>query len=264
MKKVFAIDAYKLPVEKSEPSVNLADYSILLYGQEKIGKTTFAAQFEDALFLMCEPGGKALSIFKKDIFSWDDFIAYAKLLKKDKRFKTIVVDTVDVLYPMCERSVCAKLGVSDIQDAEWGKGWRALAVEFSRWMSFIQKLDKGVIFISHATEKEIKFRGGGSVHRTVPTMPKGAAAVLEPMVDIWAYYKHGRNGERSILIQGDEEVSAGSRAEGHFLGVNSIPGGKSAKETYQNFVAGFNNKLVAVKPRLTMKLKKIGGSNVIR
>lgn len=256
MKKEIAKPMYLLPTEKTTPSTRLADYSILLYGEEKIGKTSLAAQFEDPLFFMCEPGALALSIYKRDIFSWEDFVGYTKSLTKDKKFKTIVVDTVDVLYPMMERFVCKSLGIDDPTEAGYGKGFRKLDLEFSKWMSFLLKLGKGVIFISHATEKEVENREGDTIRRTIPTMPKGAAKILEPMVSIWAYYKYKRGGERSIILSGSETISAGSRAKGHFLGLNEIPGGKSEEEAYKNFVAGFNNKLVVERPRLTMKLKK--------
>lgn len=246
---------YSLPLERTIPSPNLSDYSMLLYGEEKIGKTSLAAQFEKALFLMCEPGGKALSIFKQDIFNWDDFVGYVKALRKDTRFKTVVVDTVDVLYPMMERAVCKELGIDDPTDAGYGKGFRKLDLEFSKWMTFLLKLGKGVIFTSHATEKEVENRSGETIHRTQPTMPKGAAKILEPMVDIWAFYKYRTNGARSIIIAGSDTISAGSRAKGHFLGVREIPAGKSEEEAYKNFVDAFNNKLVIEPPKLKLKMK---------
>jgi len=55
-----------LPTKKSAPATDLRELSALYYGREKIGKTSFLAEFEDNLFLMCEPGSKGLSILKRD------------------------------------------------------------------------------------------------------------------------------------------------------------------------------------------------------
>ena len=52
------MEIIKLPTKKSKIESDLSKYSILLYGKIKIGKTSLAAQFPDALFLMTEPGGK--------------------------------------------------------------------------------------------------------------------------------------------------------------------------------------------------------------
>lgn len=248
-----------LPKEKTTPSKNLSDYSILLYGEEKIGKTSFAAQFPDAIFLMCEPGSKALSIYSRNVNSWADLKGYLKLLAKDKRFKTIVIDTVDVAAVMCEKYCAAKLGVEDIQDAEYGKGWRKLKAEMSQWLTFAGNMGKGIVYISHSTEKEIKNRAGGSRHRVVPTMDKRAAEIMEAYVDIWCYYRYETDGSRTLQIRGTEEVAAGVRTKKNFLGISEIPGGKSEEEAYKNFVDAFENRLSTEKPRLKLKMKIGGG-----
>lgn len=248
---------YLLPTEKTQPSKDLSDYSILLYGEEKIGKTTFASQFPDAIFLMCEPGSKALSIYSRPVNSWADLKGYLKVLAKDKKFKTIVIDTVDVAANMCEKYCAAKLGVEDIQDAEYGKGWRKLKAELSQWLTFAGNMGKGIIYISHSTEKEIKNRSGGSRHRVVPTMDKRASEIMEAYVDIWAYYKYESDGSRTLLIKGTEEVAAGTRTKKNFLGISEIPGGKSEEETYKNFVDAFHNRLsTAEQPRKKFTIGK--------
>lgn len=243
-----------LPTKRSEASKNLEDYSILMYGEEKIGKTSLCSMFQDAVFLMCEPGGKALNLYKVDIFSWEDFISCTRLLKQDKKFKNIVVDTVDVLYPMMQRFVGKREGFDDPADVGYGKGFRQLDLEFSKWMTYLLKLGKGVIFTSHATEKEYETREGKTVDKTVPTMPGGARKILEPMVDIWACYRYAKDGKREIVVQGSDRISAGSRAKGHFVGVPRIPAGDSEEEAYKNFVDAFNNKLPKLE-NVNMKMK---------
>lgn len=256
----------ELPTEKSVPSNNLSDYTILLYGQEKIGKTSFAAQFPDAMFLFFEPGGKDLAVYKKEIDNWSHFRLILANLEKDTRYKNIIFDTADVAHAMCSKWSCEKLGIDDPEEAEFGKGWRKIRTEFASAVLRLTKTGKGVIFLSHGTEKQTKIRGE-KVDRTVPTMPKQAREILEALVDVWVYYRYtDARGGREFVIRGNEVISAGTRARSHFIGIDRIPAGKDEKQAYQNFVAAFENKLttgqkheapapVAVAPKAPAKFK---------
>ena len=53
-----------LPTAKTQPKPDLADLTVLVYGQTKIGKSTFCAQSEGALFLATEPGLNALDVYQ--------------------------------------------------------------------------------------------------------------------------------------------------------------------------------------------------------
>lgn len=230
----------KLPTEPSHPLDELAEHSMLWYGREKIGKTSLAAMFERAYFLMCEPGGKDLTIFKNDINDWYQFKGAVAALKSDKRYKTVVVDTVDKAYDFCQDAVCAQLAIDHPSDEEWGKGWGRVKSEFSETMTSLLHLGKGVIFTSHAVEREIKRRGGNNTTRTMPTMAAGARAVIEPMVDIWAYMAYDANGDREMVIRGDDVIAAGHRLRKRFIGIEKIPMGKTPEQAYKNFMAAWN------------------------
>jgi hypothetical protein len=229
----------KLPTSLSEPSSNLQDYSMLWFGREKIGKTTLGSMFPDSLFLMCEPGGKALRIHKIDIHNWYEFKGAVAEVLKDKRYRTIIVDTVDKAYDYCQEAVCLNLAIEHPSEEEWGKGWGKVRTEFAQMMTALAHCGKGLILTSHARETEIKRRGGASTTRITPTMAAGARGVLEPMVDIWAYFTYTDDGGREIWLRGDEVVAAGHRLQDHFVGVDRVNMGKSAQEGYQAFMAAW-------------------------
>ena len=246
-----------LPENPSKPETDLGKYSTLLYGREKIGKTSFAAQFPDAFFLMCEPGGKALSIYKRNVMNWAQLRGYVDLLEQNKgQFKTVVVDTVDMAAQMCVKYVCEKLAISHPSDEEWGKGWQAVTDEMSSVMSRLLKLGRGVIFISHSKEKELKKRNGTSSHRVIPTMPSQARTVLEPMVDIWAYYCYTDEGKRTLHICGDEHIAAGHRLVDRFKNIKEIPMGSSPLKAYENFLAAFENRLASQNGGMKVKVRE--------
>lgn len=248
-----------LPTERSEPKDKLQDYSILLYGMKKIGKTTLSSMFPKALFLFCEPGGKALSVYGRPVRNWKEFKSYVKLVCKSKEFENIIIDTADYAYDYCADYICKKLVIDHPSDEDWGKGWKAVKTEMALEVNRLLHSGKGVIFISHSRDEEIKKHNGGTFNKTSSTLSKQAKELLEGLVDIWAYYTY--EGEKRVLIiRGDDYVDAGHRVEGRFqytdgTPVRKVPMGNSKEEAYKNLVAAFDNELP--KPKLKKKLKVV-------
>jgi hypothetical protein len=210
--------ALSLPTEKSSPTLTASSAKVLLYGWPKIGKTTLAAGLdpEHTLFLATEPGHGALSIFKVDIGSWQDFRNVGALLSGDthaKEFNTVVIDTVDELFRMCEEYVLADLGISHASDAGYGKGWAAISNEWRLRISKFANLGFGTWFISHAKDVEIEQRVG-KLTKTVPTLPGRGWDFLEGFCDyiLFATSEQTPDGEQRILhTSAAEHYIAGGR-----------------------------------------------------
>lgn len=256
-----------LPTERSAALPRLQDYSILLFGEKKIGKTDLSAQFPKTFHMMFEPGGKAQEIYQRPVNTWKEFKAYVRLLKKDRSFLTATVDTVDMAYVRCFEYMCQKLGMDHPSDEAYGKGWSAIRGEFTSEMTTLMSLGKGVIFISHATEKEIKTRGGDKYEKIMPTLAGQGRDVIEGMVDLWLYYGYdGR--DRVLTITGNDHIGAGHRLKKNFRypdgsPIHEISMGDNAEESYTNLVAAFNNKLSKPRaeepePKKIFSLKKKG------
>jgi len=267
-------EAGMLPTELSSPMTALSDYSILLYGQEKVGKTTLAAMFPEALFLMTEPGGKSLRIFQVPILSWRELQDVLVEVSRTKRFRTLVLDTADLAYRMCEQHVCKKLGITHASDETWGKAWGLIRNEFQLTMAKMASLGRGCVFISHAHEQEVRKRSGISTHRTVPTMANIAQSTLEPMADFWVFYGTDKHGARMLHIRPDADISGGIRTgieeedqkfrytDGTPIAV--VPMGTSPKEAYDNFVAAFENRLPRKKGGIQPPDKSASGKRKLR
>src|SRR5690606_36608093 len=102
-------------------SVSLLDYTWLIHGERKIGKTTLLSRFENPFFLMFEPGAKALSLKKRDVQSWKEFEGYIKLLEENPGYSRMnVIDTGDMCYAQCLLQAKKDLGLEDIRDKAWG------------------------------------------------------------------------------------------------------------------------------------------------
>lgn len=252
---------FTLPKEKSVPCDKLQDYSSLIYGRKKIGKTTLSSMFKKAFFMLCEPGGKALSLFARPVRNWLEFKAYVRLICKSKEFENVVIDTADYSYEYCFDYQCKKMVIDHPSDEAWGKGWKAIKKEYASEINKLLHSGKGVIFISHAREEEIKKRGGETSNRTASTLSGQAKELLEGLVDIWAFYTY-EGDQRVLIIQGDDYIDAGHRVEGRFLysdgtPIRRIQMGNSKEEAYENFVAAFENRIEkpakAVKKKIVLK-----------
>lgn len=244
-KQTPAMESLTLPSEVSSPSEDLGDYTTLIYGEKKIGKTSLAAQFPDALFLMFEPGGKGLRIFQREIRTWKDFTGYLKLLGETDRFKTIVIDTIDLAYERCFQHVCWIEGFTHPQDEAFGKGWKAIETEFRTQLTKLLQSGRGVVFLSHADEREFQERTGSKYNKIIPSMPKQARTFIAGVVDIIAYYGY-YGKDRLMTIQGSDTVDAGHRIGEAFRTttgehVHSIPMGRSPEEAYANLIKAFGN-----------------------
>lgn len=159
---------------------------MLIFGPPKIGKTTLCSGFPKTIFLATEKGYSALKIYKVDIAIWEDFKEVVKLLvkdKKNKKFKTIVVDTVDILANLCNAYVCDDLGIKHISDEKWAKGYDMFKKEFERELNKLFMSNYAIIFLSHTKLADVSTSSGG-ITKTIPTMPNSARAVIIPKVSV--------------------------------------------------------------------------------
>lgn len=215
-----------LPGHKTPANVGIETSKILIYGDQKIGKSTLASQLnpDETLFLATEPGLAAIEAFQLPIGSWEEFLAAgAELAKGKHQFKLLIVDTVDALASMCEEYVVKGLAAAENIDPtkyvhasefEWGKGWDAIAAEFRLRVSKLCNLGMGVVFISHTKEGSMK-RHGLEITTYGPDVgKKGMRKWLLGYVDFIAHAtKSDKDGatERVLQLQPTETVHAGMR-----------------------------------------------------
>src|SRR5205085_10859163 len=97
---------------------------ILLYGVEKIGKSSLAAKFPMPLFLDVERGTHQLDVDRLDIETADELDkALAEVAKNDHDYKTLVIDSVDWAERLLADKVCAKNKWESIEEPGYGKGF---------------------------------------------------------------------------------------------------------------------------------------------
>ena len=243
----------ELPTMLSVPSDNLGDYSWLIYGTKKIGKTSLAGQFEDALFMMFEPGGKALSIYQVDCSSWEKALGYLALLEKQckqglLKYRTIVIDTGFEAFQKCFTFVCDKENIEYPRMDNFGKDWRKIGNEFRSFHNRIAGLSVGLVVLCHEKLKESMTRTGNKFDMVTPNLSSVADDYYRATIDNVAWY-HYRNRERFLLIKGSDYALAGTAVQSNkcFLTVageqiHAIPMGDSAEGGFNFIKRAFANK----------------------
>lgn len=173
-----------LPTDRSKTNADLARQTILVYGPPKIGKSSFASRFPEAVFLECEPGLGQLEVFKVPTYSWEGLLEACRLVAAGgHRFKTVVIDTVDNAFKLCTDHVCAKHGIDYEGDMPHGKGWALVKNEWHRVLTRLASLPYGLILISHAQDKTIETRTG-EYTKTQPSLPDRARGVVLGLMDM--------------------------------------------------------------------------------
>lgn len=232
----------------SKPSQRLEDYTWLIYGEKKIGKTSLVSHFPSAMFCMFEPGGKALAIRQTPtIDRWEQFLQYIALLEKDTQgVKTVVIDPGNIAYDRCLDFICESENITHpgkVQD--WGASWKLISQEFQKAHLRLAKLNLGFIVLAHAKVVNMETRSGQTFTKVIPVMSGSTEEFYAGVIDIIGYY-HYFGAERFLQIRGDDFAQAGCRCESNFLTKSGepivrIPMGRSSKQAYENIVRAFNN-----------------------
>ena len=143
---------------------------LLLYGPDGVGKSTFGAQAPNSIFLGPEKGTMNLDVARFPTpKSWSDVMTALDELGNSKHdYKSLVIDTLDWLEPLCYSHICKTYEVTNIEKAAggYGKGYREALnemVEFRHKLSFLRE-NKGVNIILLAHSKVVTFEDPTTDH----------------------------------------------------------------------------------------------------
>jgi hypothetical protein len=131
---------------------------VLLYAPEGLGKSTFASNAPNPIFIGPEDGTAQLDVVRfPQPETWEDIReAVATLIRDEHDFKTFVIDTVDWAEPLLWKSLCLAAGVTSIEDlgGGFGKGyvaaldsWRALLSDLERLR---EKKGMHIVMLAHS------------------------------------------------------------------------------------------------------------------
>lgn len=189
----------------------------IVFGPEGIGKSTFAAQFPNAVFIDTEG-----STYHMDVARTPEPSSWSMLLEQVKYFKanpqacgTLVIDTADWAERLCIEDICAKHKKEGIEDFGYGKGYVYLSEEFGRLLNLLEELvgiGINIVFTAHAQMRKFEQPDEmGAYDRWEMKLQRKTA----PMVKEWADMVLFCNYETTVVnVDGQGAQKGKNKAQG--------------------------------------------------
>ena len=211
-----------LNIQPHKVSRDLSGYITFIYGPAKVGKTSLAMQMPSPLLIAFEKGYSALpGVMAQDVTTWGEMKQVYRELKKPEVqavYKTIVIDTVDIAADLCQKYICAQLGIDNMGDGGWGtNSWSKYKREFEDVFRGLTMMGYAVVFISHSKTGTDKDQNGKESGFIKPTTQSSALQIIENMTDLYAYariYLDANGEEKRVLTlrsPAGSGISCGSR-----------------------------------------------------
>ena len=192
---------------------------IVIVGQGKIGKTTFAAMAPNAIGILTEDGADAVeaNAFPLAGSMPEVYAAVDTLINQDHDFQTLFIDSLDWLEPMIQQHVCTANGWKNIEAPGFGKGYVAAAEEWRNLLSGLEVLRSakgmGIILIAHDKIKRIEDPLTEGFDSHVLKLHDRAGALVQEWADVIGYAGYRIFTSKTDAGFGNKETKATTTGE---------------------------------------------------
>ena len=209
-----------LNIQPNKVNATLKGRYTLIYGKNKIGKTSWAAkELPNALLCAFEKGYGAIPNIKAiDITKWGQFKTVVKQLdnpQAKEMYETIIIDTADIMSFLCEEYVCQQNGIRALSEAPFGKAYNEYGKELSTVLRKITMMGYGICFICQEDVKIVKNDKGEDIEKLQPMLDRRALKVINALVDFILYigseWDENGNNQRFFYTRNTQWITAGSR-----------------------------------------------------
>lgn len=191
--------------------------NMLLYGEPKVGKSTFATTAKDVLIADAESGynymgAKGIDVPVAQIKTWDDMKDFYKEASKPE-YKTIVIDPVgELLEKLMIKAKTNRLYVQSTDPSALSmKGWGFVKDSMKQMLKSFRDLDKNIIFIAHVKNID----DDGQTKKT-PKLDANLSNDLMAMMDAIGYMfviADKEKPKRVITFKSTGKFDAGDRSD---------------------------------------------------
>lgn len=165
---------------------------VVLYGVEGIGKSTFASNFPEPLFIDTEGSTDNMDVARLEKPSSYEMMKQQILWVKSNptSCKTLVIDTIDWAETLVIESVCAKYNKKGIEDFGYGNGYTYVKEEMGRFLNLLQEVIEvgiNVVLTAHAQIRKFEQPDEmGAYDRWELKLGKKTSSQTAPLVKEWA------------------------------------------------------------------------------
>ena len=165
---------------------------VVIYGPEGIGKSTFASQFPNPLFIDTEGSTKDMDIARTpDPSSWSMLMEQVEYVRTHAGLcRTLVIDTIDWAEQLCVEHICAIHQKRGIEDFGYGNGYVYAKEEFGRFLNKLSEVIKAginVVLTAHAQMRKFEQPDEmGAYDRWELKLGKKTTSQTSPLVKEWA------------------------------------------------------------------------------
>lgn len=200
----------------------------VIYGPEGIGKSTFAAQFPDPVFIDTEGSTVHMDVKRlprPDL--WVELLNEVEYVRQNPGCcKTLVLDTADWAETLCSEYICARDQKTGIEDYGYGKGYRFLFEEFGRLLNALEQVrEKGVniVICCHAAMRKFEQPDElGAYDRWSLKLTDSPKASIAGAVKEWA---------DMVIFANYKTIVVNVDGKGAAKGKNKVQGGKRVMYT---------------------------------
>ena len=193
---------------------------VLLFGVEGVGKSTFGANAPSPIFLGAEDGTSELDVARfPQPGSWDEALeAIAELTRAEHDHKTLVIDTVDWLEPLCWSKVVERASDKDIKTIEdfgYGKGYVAALDEWRVLLASLERLRSArgmhIVLLAHSWIKTFKNPEAEDFDRYELKLHAKAGGLLKEWCDAVLFAQYETYANKDSKTKRVRGVSTGAR-----------------------------------------------------
>lgn len=165
---------------------------VCIYGPEGIGKSTFAAQFPNPLFIDTEGSTKEMDVarFEKPN-SWQMIFEQIRYIKAHPTIcGTLVIDTIDWAEMLCIEFICANYHKDGLESFGYGTGYVYVREAFGKLLNRLEELIERnihVVLTAHAQIRKFEQPDElGAYDRYELKLGKKTGSQTSPLVKEWA------------------------------------------------------------------------------
>ena len=164
---------------------------VLLYGQEGVGKSTWAAGAPAPYFIDCEGGVADLNVDSSGRLTDLNEVreVWSDLMNEPHEYKSVVIDTIDWMEHMVHKEVCSKSGVDSIELAAggYGKGYVEAGVILRRFLGRLDELmakrGMNIVILGHCLPARVNNPESEEYDQWAPKLHKTSSAILREWCD---------------------------------------------------------------------------------